>query len=173
MYKFIFLAILGLSVSCKKEVDQQEFEKYMDQKVDAYSDLIGHKLICAHRSGEAHLFMYSPHVIGIWSTDKTFMTEYYRTVNVDDKKKEVFYEALLSGTWDLKTKLKQPDNSGNRRIKLQIDEVGSVIVTVVERLDPSTRDPINPQAYECARGPKIEHYWATDAIKDEQSKAKN
>ena len=129
------------------------------EPVLTWSDLMGKKVICQAPGGPARVFFFSPHLIGIWSTDTKYIIEYFRTLYVDEEKK-VYLESVLKGESSLKSDWLQPGTPENRRIIAEIKD-GLINLVVGHGIDEA-RQMIKPKELNCFPDGPITNFFSPD-----------
>ena len=122
-------------------------------KITKLQDIVGYVLACETKKGPAYVYVFAPHILGIWAdpVDKTL--DYFVSQFVT-KNGDLLYEALIVGQVNMKTTFAKPGDLKNRRIMMRLKD-GKVMMMVAFGLNEKDKSPINPQQFECTRAKLI------------------
>jgi hypothetical protein len=151
----ILISILNLSCVFNPQVDT----------VNEWSDLMGKKALCKAPGGPARVFFFSPHLIGIWSTDSKYILEYFRTLLRDEDKK-IYLESVLKGDSDLKSYWLSPGSKDNRRIIIEIKD--GIMNLVVGHGIGEDNEMLNSVEMDCVPDGPITNFFNPDHFRQKK-----
>ncbi|MEK6623746.1 MAG: hypothetical protein AABY86_02180 [Bdellovibrionota bacterium] len=122
-------------------------------KIKSLQEIVGYILTCETPNGKAHVYVFAPHILGLWDDPQAKRIEYFVSQFLT-KNSELAYELLITGEPNMQTHLLKLGDLKNRRIMMRIRD-GKIFIMVAHGLNEKDKTPINPNQFECIRGPRI------------------
>ena len=98
------------------------------------------------------MYVYSPHIIGVWIKEKNSKIEYFRSLGFNKEENALFFESIAKGDHNFQTTL-SPSSKENKRIKIVIQN-NIIKLVAIKELDEQNK-PVQPLLYQCLIGGEI------------------
>ena len=144
---FLIITLFTFFTSCQGQKDNSEPTKKM-----SFNNLFYKTLKCKIQEYVTSVYIYSPHIIGVWVNENSSKIEYFRTLGFKENENALYYESIVQGESNYQTTLSIKSKE-TKRIKIAIKDQ-EIKLVAIKKLDENNR-PIEPLLYNCEVGENI------------------